>query len=76
MFAAKKRLVAGEQFTVDYVPGTGTLIAVNGQVQGEPIREPEFFSALMRIWLGRSPADALLKNALLGQTPERGPHES
>jgi hypothetical protein len=76
MFAAKKRLVAGEQFTVDYVPGTGTHIAVNGQVHGETIREPEFFSALMRIWLGRSPADALLKNALLGQTPERGPHES
>ncbi len=76
MFAAKKRLTAGEQFTVDYLPGTGTVIAVNGQVQGEPIKEPEFFNALMRIWLGRSPADGLLKNALLGQSPERPPHES
>lgn len=71
MFAAKKRLAAGEQFTVDYLPGSGTLIAVNGQVQGEPIKEPEFFNALMRIWLGRSPADAMLKNALLGQPAER-----
>jgi hypothetical protein len=76
MFAAKKRLAAGEQFTVDYVPGAGTVIAVNGQVQGEPIKEPEFFNALMRIWLGRAPADALLKAALLGQPAERGPHES
>ena len=76
MFAAKKRLAAGEQFTVDYVPGTGTIVAVNGQVQGEPIKEPEFFNALMRIWLGRAPADSLLKNALLGQPTERAPHES
>lgn len=76
MFAAKKRLAAGEQFTVDFVPGTGTVIAVNGQVQGEPIKEPEFFNALMRIWLGRTPADLLLKNALLGQPPERAPNES
>jgi hypothetical protein len=72
MFAARKRLVAGDQFTIDYLPGRGTLIGINGQPQGEPIKEPEFFNALMRIWLGRSPADALLKNALLGNSaPER-----
>lgn len=76
MFAAKKRLAVGEQFTVDYVPGHGTVIAVNGVVQGEPVKEPEFFAALMRIWLGRSPADALLKDALLGKgAPERAPHQ-
>jgi hypothetical protein len=76
MFAAKKRLAAGEQFTVDFIPGQGTIIAVNGQVQGEPVKEPEFFSALMRIWLGRNPADALLKDALLGKSgAERTPHE-
>ena len=72
MFAARKRLASGDQFTVDYLPGRGTVITINGQPQGEPIKEPEFFNALMRIWLGRSPADALLKNALLGiQAPER-----
>jgi hypothetical protein len=72
MFAARKKLVAGDQFTIDYLPGRGTVIAINGQPQGEPIKEPEFFNALMRIWLGRSPADMLLKNALLGiAAPER-----
>jgi hypothetical protein len=76
MFAAKKRLAAGEQFTVDFVPGQGTVITVNGQVQGEPVKEPEFFSALMRIWLDGKPADALLKDALLGNAaPQRAPHE-
>ncbi|MFI4931179.1 MAG: chalcone isomerase family protein [Burkholderiales bacterium] len=72
MFAARKKLVSGDQFTIDYLPGRGTVIAINGQPQGEPIKEPEFFNALMRIWLGRSPADMLLKNALLGiSAPER-----
>ena len=72
MFAARKKLVSGDQFTIDYLPGRGTVIAINGQPQGEPIKEPEFFNALMRIWLGRSPADMLLKNALLGiGAPER-----
>jgi hypothetical protein len=72
MFAARKKLVSGDQFTIDYLPGRGTVIAINGQPQGEPIKEPEFFNALMRIWLGRSPADMLLKNALLGIiAPER-----
>ena len=73
MFAARKKLVAGDQFTIDYLPGRGTLIGINGQPQGEPVKEPEFFNALMRIWLGKSPADTLLKNALLGNNaaPER-----
>jgi len=67
LFAAKKRLAAGESFSVDWLPGQGTSIQINGKVQGEPIKEPEFFNALMRIWLGKSPADAALKDQLLGQ---------
>jgi hypothetical protein len=67
IFAAKKRLSAGDSFNVDYVPGTGTSVLVNGKPTGEPIKEPEFFTALMKIWLGQSPADWQLKDALLGQ---------
>lgn len=66
IFSAKKRLAAGETFSVDWIPGTGTVVLVNGRPQGDPIREPEFFSALMRIWIGPNPADAGLKDALLG----------
>jgi hypothetical protein len=74
MFATKKRLAAGEHFSVDWTPGAGTLIYINGKPQGEPIKEPEFFSGLMKIWLGNSPADALLKDALLGKaTAPRDP---
>ena len=66
IFSAKKRLVAGDHFWVDYVPGQGTTVLVNGKPQGEPIKEPEFYAALLRIWLGPHPADSHLKEALLG----------
>jgi hypothetical protein len=66
IFAAQKPLVAGDQFMIDWVPGSGTVITVKDVVQGEPFQEPEFFKALMMIWLGSSPADYKLKEALLG----------
>ena len=66
IFSAKKKLVAGDNFSVDWVPGVGTTVLVNGTAQGAPVKEPEFFTALMRIWLGSSPADTGLKDALLG----------
>jgi hypothetical protein len=68
IFSAKKKLLAGESFSVDWVPGAGTTVLVNGKPQGEAVKEPEFFNALLRIWLGASPADRLLKDALLGLT--------
>lgn len=66
IFSAKKKLATGDNFSVDWVPGTGTTVLVNGKAQGDPIKEPEFFHALLRIWLGPNPADRLLKDALLG----------
>ena len=67
VFSARKKLAAGESFAVEWVPGTGTLIRVNGKPASEPIKEPEFYSSLMKIWLGNAPADAMLKEALLGK---------
>lgn len=67
IFSDQKKMVAGENFTIDWIPGTGTLITVKGKQQGEPFKEPEFYAALMRIWLGPSPADFQLKDALLGK---------
>ncbi len=67
IFSSRKKLVAGDSFSVDWVPGVGTTVLVNGQPQGAPIKEPEFFTALMSIWLGPRPADDQLKAALLGE---------
>ena len=67
IFSSRKKLMPGESFAVEWVPGTGTVILVNGKPAAEPIREPEFYAALMKIWFGPSPADAQLKEALLGR---------
>lgn len=68
IFTQNKKLLAGETFTVDWIPGQGTQITVKGQVQGEMFKEPEFFNALLGIWLGPKPADEQLKKSLLGNT--------
>ena len=67
IFSDQKKLLPGEVFTIEWLPGVGTVITVKGKVQGEPFKEPEFFNALMRIWLGPNPADWKLKDALLGK---------
>jgi hypothetical protein len=66
IFSDFKKLNAGDNFMIDWIPGTGTVITVKGAPQGEPFKEPEFFNALLRIWLGPAPADWKLKEALLG----------
>ena len=67
IFSDQKKLLTGENFLIEWVPGTGTVITVKGKVQGEPFKEPEFFNAMMRIWLGPNPGDWKLKDALLGK---------
>ncbi|GAB1384877.1 hypothetical protein MASR1M59_00250 [Melaminivora sp.] len=67
IFSEHKMLKSGDNFSVDWLPGTGTLVTVKGQPQGEPFKEPEFFDALLSIWLGQQPADWKLKDALLGK---------
>ena len=69
MFADQRQLKAGDTFTVDWLPGTGTVISVRGVAQPDPIKEQAFFNALLRIWLGPVPADWKLKDALLGKQP-------
>lgn len=70
IFATRRKLAKDDSFSVDFVPGVGTRILVNGTPTGDVIKEPEFFTALMKIWLGKSPADHLLKDALLGKPAE------
>jgi len=67
VFSDHKKLMPGENFLIDWIPGTGTVITVKGVPQGEPFKEPEFYNALLRIWLGPNPADWKLREALLGK---------
>ena len=65
MFSEYPKLAVGESFMIEWVPGSGSVITVKGKAQGEPFKEPEFFKAIMSIWLGSVPADFKLKDALL-----------
>lgn len=46
--------------------GGGTQLVVNGQPRGAAIPGDEFYTALLRIWIGDQPADAALKKGMLG----------
>jgi hypothetical protein len=66
MFAGLGKVKKGDIVTLDWIPGTGTVSAVNGKQQGEALPDPGFYSAVLRIWLGEKPADSSLKPLLLG----------
>jgi flagellar motor switch protein FliM len=56
----------GDVINFDYTPDGGTRITVNGQPKGAAIPGHDFYSAVMRIWLGDKPVDEGLKKGLLG----------
>jgi len=66
IFTVQKVLVPGDVIHIDWIPGTGMVVTAKGKVQGDPFKEPEFFKALMGIWLGPQPAYWKLKDNLLG----------
>ena len=65
IFSGKPKLNPGDTFAMDFVPGKGTQFYIQGQPQGDPVGDDEFFTLVLRIWFGDSPADAKLRDALL-----------
>ncbi|MEW6688343.1 MAG: chalcone isomerase family protein [Pseudomonadota bacterium] len=61
-----KEAKQGMRITLDWVPGTGTQLTVEGRPSGAPIPGEDFYRGLLRIWLGENPVQADLKKALLG----------
>jgi hypothetical protein len=51
---------------LEFTPDTGTRVVINGKAQGNAIAGEDFYSALLRIWLGDKPVDGDLKKGLLG----------
>jgi hypothetical protein len=56
----------GDTIFFEFTPEAGTRVVVNGQPRGDPIPGEDFFTAVLRIWLGSRPADAELKRGMLG----------
>ena len=57
----------GNVIALDFAPGTGTRVLVDGAPKGKPIAGDDFYRGLLRIWLGEKPVDADLKKGMLGQ---------
>ena len=54
----------GRVITIDYVPGEGTVLGLDGRHVGT-IAGDDFYHVILRLWLGR-PLQASLKEGLLG----------
>jgi hypothetical protein len=67
MFAAQDKVKKGDVITMDWIPGQGTVSSINGKPMGEPMPDIAFYNAVLRIWLGDSPAQDDLKDAMLGK---------
>ncbi len=64
LFTAVRR---GDEIRLDYVPEEGTQVWINDALKGSVPGE-DFYRALLKIWLGPKPAEADLKDAMLGNT--------
>lgn len=56
----------GDRYSLTYIPGTGTEIALNGISTGF-IMGADVARAVFSMWFGTSPLNTSLKNALLGK---------
>ena len=65
IFTNVKVVKSGDVVLLDYAAGGGTRVLVNGDAKGA-ITGDEFFTALLRVWLGDKPAEDSLKKAMLG----------
>ena len=66
LFAAIPELKKGDVLTTDWIPGTGTILQLNGKRLLDPLPDVAFYHALLKIWLGDKPVDQKLKLAMLG----------
>ena len=56
----------GDRYSLTYVPGKGTELALNGESKGV-IEGPDFAAAVFSIWLGPEPISKSFKQQILGQ---------
>ena len=58
--------VDGDTLALDYQPGVGTFFSLNGKRDNQPVKEPEFFKAMLLVWVGDKPVDQRMKAEILG----------
>lgn len=63
---ALQQVRKGDVVDLDFEPGRGLRLSVNGRARGEPVAGEDFFGAVLLIFIGPRPVDAKLKAGLLG----------
>lgn len=70
VFASIPELKKGDVLTTDWIPGSGTVVHLNGKKVSDVLPDIAFYNAILKIWLGEKPVDTRLKPAMLGEKPE------
>ena len=70
IMTALKEAKEGMRIELDWRPGTGTVVVVDGALRGKPIAGEDFYRALLKVWLGEHPVQDDLKDAMLGKKAE------
>lgn len=70
VFSGRAKMLPGETFAMNFEPGKGTTFYIQGKAQGTAVGDDEFFRMVLKIWFGDSPADRLLRDALLDKAKD------
>lgn len=65
IFSQREEVKKGDAIMLDYLPGEGLRVTIDGAEVGR-VAGAEFFHALLLIWFGDHPADADLERGMLG----------
>ena len=63
------RLHKGDEVTIDYLPGKGTLVHIPGR-EDTFLKGKEFYDALLKVWIGPQPVSKDFKQQMLGGVDE------
>ena len=65
-FKAAGEAKKGDVIHLEFGPDAGTRVVINGKPSGAAIPGEDFYTAVLRIWLGDKPVDSDLKKGLVG----------
>ena len=71
VFSGRSRCCRANRSAMEFVPRKGTTFYILGKAQGEPVGDDEFFQMVLKIWVGESPADHLLRRRCSARTRMR-----
>lgn len=63
------KLQSGDMASFEYIPGKGTIVAVNDTVKGV-IPGKQYFDAMLSVWIGEKPVTREFKDGVLGLNRE------